>query len=82
MIVFGRAFDRERVRDLEHGEEMAGVALALVDEMLERVVVDLDGFVAETAFLVGERAARELARGRRRRAARAGRACCARAADR
>ena len=51
-------FDRERVRDLEHGEEVARVAFALVDEMLERVVVDLGRFVAEAAFVVVERAAR------------------------
>ena len=46
----GRALDRERVRDLEHGEEMARVAFALVDEVLERVVVDLRGLVPEAAL--------------------------------
>ena len=69
--------DGERVRDLEHGEEVAGVALALVDEMSQRVVVDLGRLGAEAAFDVGERAVREARRARRRRAARAGTACCA-----
>ena len=32
--------DRERVRDLEHREQMTRVALALVDEMAQRFVVD------------------------------------------
>ena len=62
MIVARSCFDGERVRDLEHGEQMARVALALVDEMVERVVVDLGRFVAEAALVVGERAVRELAR--------------------
>ena len=56
-----RAFYRERVRNLEHGEEVAGVALALVDEMLQRVVVDRGYFVAEAAFGVVEGAVRERA---------------------
>ena len=56
----GRASTVERVRDLEHREQMAGVALALVDEMLERVVVDRRGLGAEAALVVGERAVREL----------------------
>ena len=40
VIASRSSLDRERVRDLEHGEEMARVAFALVDEVLERVVVD------------------------------------------
>ena len=33
-------FDGERVRDLEHGEDVTRVAFAAVDEVLARVVVD------------------------------------------
>ena len=41
---------------------MARVALAPVDEVLERVVVDRRVLVAEAAFVVGERAARRASR--------------------
>jgi hypothetical protein len=47
------------VCDFEHGEEMPRVALALVDEMLERVVVDCRGFGCEPALLIDERPLRE-----------------------
>ena len=50
----------ERVRDLEDREEVARVALTLVDEMLQCVVVDLGRFVAEAALDIGEGATSQL----------------------
>ena len=44
-------FDGERVRDLEHGEDVPRVAFAAIDEMLARVVVDRRGLGAEAALV-------------------------------
>ena len=52
-------FDGEGVREFEHGEEMASVAFAAVDEMLAGVVVDGDRLATEAALRVGEGAVDE-----------------------
>ena len=52
--------DGQRVRDFEHREQVPGVALALVDQMAERVVVDLGRLGAQSALDVDEREPREL----------------------
>ena len=52
---------RQRRRDLERRERMAGVALGAIGQVHERVVVDPEVLIAETARLVGERALQERA---------------------
>ena len=58
MIVSCPASAASARRDLERRERVAGVALGAVDEVLERVGVDLEAVVAETAFTVRRARAR------------------------
>jgi hypothetical protein len=50
---------RQRGRDVERRQRVAGVALGAIREVGERVVVDAEMLVAQTARVVGERVADE-----------------------
>ena len=82
VIDVAAALGRERGRDLERRERVAGVALGAVGEVRERVVVDREVLVAETAVSSASARAAGRAQVVDARAARAGTAWSARAAGR